>query len=68
MDALTPTSVVHFYDTQLHRILCGVRGFEQRSTKHARSVTCRACVGLLGKQPAMPAPREQLSSAGEIAP
>jgi hypothetical protein len=53
MDALTPTAVVHFYDTHRHAILCGVRGFEHRSSKHARSVTCEACVGLLGKHPAM---------------
>ena len=51
MDALTPASLVHYYDTRVHRILCGVRGPEHRSTKHSRSVTCHACVGLLGKRP-----------------
>lgn len=51
MDALTPTSLVHFYDVRLHRIPCGVRGFEQRSTKHPRAVTCHACVALIGKRP-----------------
>jgi hypothetical protein len=47
-----PTATpVHFYDTSLRTILCGLRGFEQRSTKHAHGVTCPACVGLLGKRP-----------------
>jgi hypothetical protein len=55
MDALTPASKVHFYDTRLHQILCGLRGFEHRSTKHSRDVTCDACVGLLRERPAMPA-------------
>lgn len=45
-------SVVHFYDTRTHGILCGVRGAENRSTKHARGVTCHACVGLLAERPA----------------
>jgi hypothetical protein len=45
---LVPASVVHFYDTRTRGILCGVRGPEHRSTKHARGVTCDACVGLLG--------------------
>jgi hypothetical protein len=40
-------SPVHFYDTFAHRILCGVRGVDHHSTKHSRSVTCRACVTLL---------------------
>jgi len=59
MEGLTPTTPVHFYDTRSHAILCGVRGFEQRSTKHARSVTCHACVGMLRERPvadAAPAP------------
>jgi hypothetical protein len=56
MDALTSASPVHYYDTRLHRILCGLRGFEQRSTKHSRSVTCPACVGLLAKRPETLAP------------
>jgi len=55
MDALMPTSLVHFYDTNQHRILCGLRGFEHRSTKHSRNVTCPSCVGLLGKRPTMAA-------------
>jgi hypothetical protein len=48
---LTAASVVHFFDTSTHRILCGVRGAEHRSTKHSRGVTCHACVGLLAERP-----------------
>ena len=52
MNALaTAASLVHFYDTRLRTILCGLRGFEHRSTKHAHGVTCPACIGLLGKRP-----------------
>ena len=51
MSELIAASVIHFFDTHTHRILCGVRGAEQRSTKHARSVTCQACVGLLADRP-----------------
>lgn len=55
MDALTPASPVHFYDTRLHRIACGLRGPDHRSTKHARDVTCDACIGVLRERAAMPA-------------
>ena len=51
MDALTPASPVHYFDTRLHRIVCGVRGPDHRSTKHSRDVTCDACLGLLRDQP-----------------
>ena len=51
MDALSAVSLVHFYDTRLHQILCGVRGSDHRSTKHSRGVTCHACVRLLGERP-----------------
>ncbi|HEX9051404.1 MAG TPA: hypothetical protein VF841_12810 [Anaeromyxobacter sp.] len=51
MDALTPAALVHFYDTQAHRIACGVSGLDHRSTKHPRQVTCEACVALLGERP-----------------
>ena len=47
MDDLVPVSVIHFYDVRLRETLCGLRGFKHRSTKHARGVTCPACVGLL---------------------
>jgi hypothetical protein len=52
MSELAATAVVHFFDTGKHRILCGVRGADHRSTKHARTVTCQACVGLLAERPA----------------
>jgi hypothetical protein len=47
MAALITASVVHFYDVRSRETLCGLRGFEHRSTKKARGVTCTACVGLL---------------------
>lgn len=47
MDELVPLNLIHFYDVSLRRTLCGLRGFDHRSTKHARNVTCPACVGLL---------------------
>jgi len=62
MSTLTPATLVHFYDTSLRRILCGLRGFEARSTKHAHGVTCPACIGLLGKRP--PASPPELTIEG----
>ncbi len=53
MDALTPASPVHYFDTSLHRIACGVRGSDHRSTKHSRDVTCDACLGLLRDGPTL---------------
>jgi hypothetical protein len=53
MEALTPVSLVHFYDTRSRRIACGVSGFDHRSTKHRRQVTCPACVALLGERPSL---------------
>ncbi len=58
MDALTPTTRIHYYDTRQHVIACGLRGTEHRSTKHSRYVTCDACIALLGKHP-----EEEVSSA-----
>ncbi len=55
MDAVTPASTVHYYDTRLHRIACGLPGFEHRSTKHSRDVTCVTCIGVLRERPATPA-------------
>jgi hypothetical protein len=51
MDAVTPAALVHFYDKNVGRIACGVSGFGHRSTKHARQVTCQACIALLGERP-----------------
>jgi hypothetical protein len=55
MEALTPASLIHFYDIHSHRILCGVSGFDLRSSKHPRQVTCQACVTLLGERPTLAA-------------
>jgi hypothetical protein len=44
-------SPIHFYDTATHAIACGVRGVDQRSTKHPRQVTCHSCVALFGERP-----------------
>ncbi len=46
MEALNPIRLIHFYDTQQRRIACGV-GADNRSTKHARTVTCERCIGIL---------------------
>ena len=48
MEAPASVRLVHSFDTQLHQIVCGLRGFEHRSTKHDRAVTCPACVKILG--------------------
>jgi hypothetical protein len=50
MEAMNVSSPIHFYDTAAHRIACGVRGVDHRSTKHPRTVTCPACVSLLGER------------------
>jgi len=34
--------LVHWYDTERHRIACGAAG-HSNSTKHVRGVTCTAC-------------------------
>ena len=35
--------VIHWYDTEHHRIACGAPG-QSNSTKHRRGVTCSACL------------------------
>jgi hypothetical protein len=67
MTALTSASVVHYYDTRTHGILCGLRGADHRSTKHSRNVTCHACVGLLAERPMLAASQADVP-AGEAAP
>jgi hypothetical protein len=64
MDALTPVALVHFYDTNSRRIACGVSGFDHRSTKHRRQVTCPACVALLGERPSLAEATGSDASAG----
>lgn len=51
MNALTPTRLVHHFDIRLRRIACGLHGYDHRSTKHVRSVTCDACIGVLRERP-----------------
>jgi hypothetical protein len=65
MNEPTAPSFVHYYDTRLRTILCGLRGFEQRSTKHAHGVTCPACLGLLGKRSS---PSPQVGTASSSSP
>lgn len=66
MIALTTVPTIHHYDPQHHLILCGLRGFDHRSTKHVRSVTCPACLGLLGKGPSAGAVGVPGASAGVV--
>jgi hypothetical protein len=66
MSDLMAVSVIHFYDTSTHGILCGVRGAEHRSTKHARGVTCSACVGLLADRPLRDAGAAPEAAAGRL--
>jgi len=46
------TQLVHFYDTEQHRILCGIPG-HTNATKHAATVTCRECLRMLGEREAV---------------
>ncbi len=43
----TGVRLVHFYDTEQHRVLCGAPAAEDHSTKHPRGITCGDCVALL---------------------
>ena len=42
--------VIHGYDTERHRVLCGVPE-QTNSTKHAAAVTCMTCRELLSRAP-----------------
>ncbi len=42
----TQLRLVHWYDTAARRIACGAPG-QSSATKHARRVTCPACVALV---------------------
>ncbi len=46
------TTLVHYFDVDRHAVSCGVAGFSERSTKHARHVTCPACIAILRDGPA----------------
>jgi hypothetical protein len=45
-DGTKTATVVHSYDTQTRRILCGAPG-QMNSTKHPAGVSCRDCRELL---------------------
>jgi hypothetical protein len=47
MAKLTNDRLVHYYDTELHQVLCGTRSAEDHSTKHPRAITCSDCIALL---------------------
>jgi hypothetical protein len=40
--------LVHWYDTERHRIACGAAG-HSNSTKHPRGVTCEACLTVVAE-------------------
>lgn len=61
MDATTPAPVIHFYDTRLHAIPCGVTGAGLRSTKYVRGVSCEACIGVAGRRDGADRPAEERS-------
>ncbi len=48
MTTLPEMRVIHSYDTEAHRVRCGVVELSN-STKHARGVTCVTCRGLLDR-------------------
>jgi len=47
MEKQTADRLVHYYDTERHRILCGSPIADDHSTKHPRGVTCHSCLALL---------------------
>jgi hypothetical protein len=55
---------LHYYDTRLRGIPCGAKGPDVRSTKYARSVTCRSCLQALRDKP----PAERVLAEGAGAP
>jgi hypothetical protein len=44
MEHDTANHLIHLYDTEQHRIVCGVRQ-QTGSTKHVGGVTCPDCLG-----------------------
>ncbi len=49
--------IIHAYDTQLRRIVCGIAG-HTNSTKHTAGVTCPDCRAILDGRPVAPAARD----------
>jgi hypothetical protein len=44
--------LVHYYDTELHQVLCNTRSAEDHSTKHPRAITCTDCIAVLRERAA----------------
>ncbi len=53
--------LVHWYDTERHRIACGAIG-QSNSTKHIRGVTCSACLAVASEARAVTRAREEGAS------
>ncbi len=53
MDGAEAKRIIHAYDTQLHRIVCGMTG-QTNSTKYVAAVTCPSCRAILTAQEATP--------------
>jgi hypothetical protein len=60
----TGERVIHSYDTERRRVLCGLTE-QTNSTKHAGSVTCMTCRELLDRPPAAGRPVGAPSGHGE---
>jgi hypothetical protein len=60
----TGERVIHSYDTERRRVLCGLPE-QTNSTKHAGGVTCMTCRELLDRAPAAGRPVEARSGHGE---
>ncbi len=63
MEPVRSERVIHSYDTEHHRVVCG-RSSQQDSTKHSRDVTCLTCLGLMSPSQGEPG-AVQVRSVGE---
>jgi hypothetical protein len=57
----TTDRLVHHYDVEQRRILCGSHSAEDHSTKHPRGVTCSDCLALLREPEA-----EEVRASAEV--
>lgn len=67
MEKQMSVRLVHYFDTEQHRVLCGARTAEDHSTKHARGISCERCIAILRERAESSAPRheaEATSGAG----
>jgi hypothetical protein len=60
----TDERVIHSYDTERRRVLCGLPE-QTSSTKHAAHVTCVTCRELLDRAPAAGRPARAPAGHGE---